>query len=128
MLDAGRRELRRAGSLVAVEPQGFDLIDYLVRHRDRVVTRDDLLDAIWNGRVVSESTLSSRINAARRALNDTGEEQRLIRTFARKGVRFVGEAEKTNTRRRQGLRVLARRDPNCRFPIVRPLRCCRSPI
>ena len=91
MLDADRRELRRAGDLVAVEPQVFDLIDYLVRHRDRVVTRDDLLDAVWNGRVVSESTLFSRINAARRALNDTGDEQRLIRTVARKGLRFVGE-------------------------------------
>jgi len=90
VLDAERRELRRAGALVAVEPQVFDLIDYLLRNRERVVTRDDLLDAVWNGRVVSESTLSSRINAARRALDDTGEEQRLIRTVARKGVRFVG--------------------------------------
>jgi len=96
VLDVDRRELRRAGDLVAVEPQVFDLIEYLVRHRDRVVTRDDLLDAIWNGRVVSESTLSSRINAARRALNDTGEEQRLIRTVARKGLRFVGEVGTTD--------------------------------
>jgi len=91
VLDAERRELRRAGDLIAVEPQVFDMIEFLVRHRDRVVTRDDLLDAIWNGRVVSESTLASLINAARRALNDTGEEQRLIRTVARKGLRFVGE-------------------------------------
>jgi TolB-like protein/cytochrome c-type biogenesis protein CcmH/NrfG len=97
VLDPERRELRRADALIAVEPQVFDLIDYLVRNRERVVTRDDLLDAVWNGRVVSESTLASRINAARRALNDTGEEQRLIRTVARKGVRFVGtvaEAER----------------------------------
>ena len=96
-LDPERRELRRADALIAVEPQVFDLIDFLVRNRERVVTRDDLLDAVWNGRVVSESTLASRINAARRALNDTGEEQRLIRTVARKGVRFVGavaEAER----------------------------------
>jgi len=90
VLDPDRRELRRAGTLVAVEPQVFDLIHFLVRNRDRVVTRDNLLDAIWNGRVVSESTLASRINAARRALNDSGKEQRLIRTVARKGVRFVG--------------------------------------
>jgi len=96
VLDAERRELRRAGDLIAVEPQVFDLIDYLVRNRERVVTRDDLLDAIWNGRVVSESTLASRINAARRALNDTGEKQRLIRTVARKGVRFVGEVGSTD--------------------------------
>ncbi|MBR0830955.1 winged helix-turn-helix domain-containing protein [Bradyrhizobium manausense] len=94
-LDFERRELRRAGTLVALEPQVFDLLTYLVRNRDRVVTRDNLLDAIWNGRVVSESTLASRINAARRAINDTGEEQRLIRTVARKGVRFVGEVVET---------------------------------
>jgi len=93
VLDPDRRELSRAGQPVALEPQVFDLIGYLVRHRDRVVTRDDLLDAIWNGRVVSESTLTSRINAARRALNDSGEEQRLIRTIARKGLRFVGAVE-----------------------------------
>jgi DNA-binding winged helix-turn-helix (wHTH) protein len=91
VLDPSRRELRRADALVAVEPQVFDLIEYLIKHRDRVVTRDDLLDAVWNGRVVSESTLSSRINAARRAINDSGDAQRLIRTVARKGLRFVGE-------------------------------------
>jgi TolB-like protein/cytochrome c-type biogenesis protein CcmH/NrfG len=91
VLDPTRRELRRAEELVAVEPQVFDLLHHLIRHRERVVTRDDLLDAVWNGRVVSESTLTSRINAARRAINDSGEAQRLIRTVARKGVRFVGE-------------------------------------
>ncbi len=93
VLDPDRRELRRAGMLVAVEPQVFDLIDYLIRNRNHVVTRDNLLDAVWNGRVVSESTLASRINAARRALNDSGDEQRLIRTVARKGLRFVGTVE-----------------------------------
>jgi TolB-like protein len=91
VLDPDRRELRRAGMLVALEPQVFDLIDYLVRNRDRVVTKNDLLDAVWNGRVVSESTLATRINAARRALNDSGDQQRLIRTVARKGLLFVGE-------------------------------------
>ncbi|MBR1130523.1 winged helix-turn-helix domain-containing tetratricopeptide repeat protein [Bradyrhizobium iriomotense] len=90
LLDPERRELRRADTLVGLEPQVFDLLTYLVRNRDRVVTRDNMLDAIWNGRVVSESTLTSRINAARRAVGDNGEEQRLIRTVARKGVRFVG--------------------------------------
>ncbi len=92
-LDPHRRELRRSGTLVALEPQVFDLIDYLIRNRHRVVTRDNLLDAVWNGRVVSESTLASRINAARRALNDSGDEQRLIRTIVRRGVRFVGAVE-----------------------------------
>ena len=89
-LDPARRELRRADALIALEPQVFDLLLYLVRNRERVVTRDNLLDAIWNGRVVSESTLTSRINAARRAVNDNGEEQRLIRTVLRRGLRFVG--------------------------------------
>ena len=69
-------------------------IDYLVANRERVVTKDDLLDAVWNGRIVSESTLTSRINAARRALSDSGEEQRLIRTVARKGFRFVGTVKR----------------------------------
>ena len=91
VLDPDRRELRRAGMLIALEPQVFDLIDYLVRNRERVVTKNDLLDAVWNGRVVSESTLATRINAARRALNDSGDQQRLIRTVSRKGLRFVGE-------------------------------------
>ncbi|PIT02964.1 membrane protein [Bradyrhizobium nitroreducens] len=91
VLDAERRELRRARTLIALEPQVFDLLLHLVRNRERVVTRDNLLDAVWNGRVVSESTLTSRINAARRAVDDNGGEQRLIRTIARKGVRFVGE-------------------------------------
>jgi TolB-like protein/Flp pilus assembly protein TadD len=72
-----------------VEPQVFDLLVYLVENRDRVVSKDDLIASIWGGRIVSESTLTSRINAARRALGDSGDQQRLIRTFARKGVRFV---------------------------------------
>ena len=93
LLDPDRRELRRAGELVAVEPQVFDLIDYLVCRRDRVVTKDELLDEIWGGRAVSESTLTSRINAARRALGDSGDEQRLVRTIARKGFRFIGAVQ-----------------------------------
>ena len=78
-----------------LEPQVFDLIAYLVKNRDRVLTKDDLIASVWNGRIVSDSTLSSRINSARKAVGDTGEEQRLIRTYARKGVRFVGEVRET---------------------------------
>jgi DNA-binding winged helix-turn-helix (wHTH) protein/pimeloyl-ACP methyl ester carboxylesterase len=89
VLDADWRELRRAGEPVPVEPQVFDLLLHLVRNRERVVSKDDLLDAVWNGRIVSESTLSSRINAARRAVGDGGAEQGLIRTLARRGFRFV---------------------------------------
>jgi len=79
-LDTARRELRRAGALIALQPQVFDLLEYAIRNRDRVVSKDDLLAAVWNGRIVSESTLSTRINAARSALGDSGEQQRLIRT------------------------------------------------
>jgi adenylate cyclase len=93
VLDTNRRELRGEAGIVRVEPQVFDLIEYLVRHRERVVTRDDLFDAIWKGRIVSEATLSSRISAARSAVGDSGEQQRLIRTLPRKGIRFVGSVQ-----------------------------------
>jgi pimeloyl-ACP methyl ester carboxylesterase/DNA-binding winged helix-turn-helix (wHTH) protein len=89
ILDVDRRELRRGVDLVALEPQVFDLLVYLVRNRDHVVSKDDLIASVWGGRIVSDSTLDSRINAARKALGDSGEQQRLIRTIARKGVRFV---------------------------------------
>jgi TolB-like protein len=89
-LDTDRRELRRGSETVVLQPQVFDLLVYLVRNRDRVVSKDDLIEAIWGGRIVSDSTLTSRVNAARRAVCDTGEEQKLIRTIARKGLRFVG--------------------------------------
>ncbi|MDE1915223.1 MAG: winged helix-turn-helix domain-containing protein [Sphingomonadales bacterium] len=89
-LDTTLRELRRDGVLIALEPQVFDLLHYLVEARDRVVTRDDLIETVWQGRIVSDATLSSRINAARVALGDSGAQQRLIRTLPRKGVRFVG--------------------------------------
>jgi adenylate cyclase len=92
VLDTERRELRRGPVLLSVEPQVFDLLLFLVRNRDRVVGKDDLLASVWGGRIVSESTLASRINAARRAIGDTGEQQRLIRTIIGKGVRFVGQA------------------------------------
>jgi TolB-like protein/tetratricopeptide (TPR) repeat protein len=94
-LDIDRRELKRGSELVAVEPQVFDLLAYLVKNRDRVITKDDLMATIWKGRVVSESTLTSRINSVRKAVGDSGEEQRLIRTYARKGIRFVGEVEES---------------------------------
>jgi TolB-like protein len=99
VLDTDRRELRRGESPVSVQPQVFDLLVYLIENRDRVVTKDDLLKVVWNGRIVSESTLISRINAARRAIGDDGDQQRLIRTIARKGVRFVGEVEKRQVAR-----------------------------
>ena len=90
MLDTARRELRRGSEPIAVEPQVFDLLIYLVQNRDRVVSKSDLIGSVWEGRIVSESTLTSRINAARKAIGDSGEEQKLIRTIARRGFRFVG--------------------------------------
>jgi TolB-like protein/Tfp pilus assembly protein PilF len=90
-LDVDRRELRRAGEHIAIEPQVFDLIVYLLRNRERVVTRDDLIAQIWGGRIVSDSAVTTRINAARRALGDSGAAQTMIRTIARKGVRFVAD-------------------------------------
>jgi len=88
-LDTDRRELRRPGGPVSVEPQVFDVLEFLIQNRDRVVSRDALIEAIWAGRIVSESALTTRINAVRSAIGDTGEEQRLIKTFPRTGVRFV---------------------------------------
>jgi TolB-like protein/Tfp pilus assembly protein PilF len=89
-LDTDRRELRRSGEPIPVEPQVFDLLVFLLRNRDRVVSKDDLIAAIWGGRIVSDSTMTSRINAARKAVGDSGRDQKLIRTIARKGLRFVG--------------------------------------
>jgi len=92
-LETDRRELRRGAALVSMEPQVFDLLAFLVRNRDRVVSKDDLLASVWGGRIVSESTLATRINAARRIIGDSGEQQRLIRTTIGKGVRFVGAVQ-----------------------------------
>ena len=90
-LDTERRELYRGSQPIAVEPQVFDLLIYLMENRDRVVSKDDLIASVWGGRIISDSTLTSRINAARKAIGDSGEDQKLIRTIARKGLRFVGE-------------------------------------
>jgi TolB-like protein len=91
VLDPDRRELTRAAKAVTVGPQVFDLLLYLVQNRDRVVSKDHLLDAVWSGRIVSESTLTSHINAVRKAIGDNGEEQQLLRTVPRKGFRFIGD-------------------------------------
>ena len=95
VLDADLRELSRAGEPIAVEPQVFDLLIFLVENRDRIVTKDDLIEKIWEGRIVSELTLTSRINAARKAVADSGRDQDMIRTIARKGFRFVGDVRET---------------------------------
>jgi TolB-like protein len=91
VLELERRELTRGSEAVSIGPKVFDLLVYLVQNRERVVSKDDLLDAVWGGRIVSESTLTSHINAVRRAIGDSGEEQHLVRTVPRKGFRFVGD-------------------------------------
>jgi pimeloyl-ACP methyl ester carboxylesterase len=91
VLDLDRRELTKAGQPVEIEPQVFDLLAFLLRHRDRVVSRDDVIAGVWGGRIVSESALASRVNAVRRAIGDDGTAQRLVKTIVRKGFRFVGK-------------------------------------
>lgn len=92
MLDIERRELRRSGALRPIEPQVFDLLQFLIENRERVVSRDDIFRAVWRGRIVSDSVLGTRINAARQAIGDDGVRQRLIRTVRGSGFRFVATA------------------------------------
>lgn len=89
--DTDRRELHRGPDVVSVAPQVFDLLDYLICNRERVVSKDDLINAVWNGRSVSDAALTTRLNVARSAIGDCGEEQHLIKTLPRKGFRFVGQ-------------------------------------
>jgi TolB-like protein/Tfp pilus assembly protein PilF len=93
VLDTNTRELRRDSEPVTVEPQVLDILIYLIENRDRVVTRNDLIDSVWHGRNTSDSSLSSRIYAARKAIGDSGRDQKLIRTVARRGLRFIGTLE-----------------------------------
>jgi len=90
ILNVARRELRCGAERIAVALRVFDLLVYLVRNRDRGVTKDDLIASVWGGRIVSESTLTSHVHAVRGAIGDNGEAQRLIRTLSRKGFRSVG--------------------------------------
>jgi TolB-like protein/DNA-binding winged helix-turn-helix (wHTH) protein len=92
-IDLSQHELRRRGKLIHVEPQVFDLVVHLVRNHDRVISKDELIDTIWHGRIISEAALSSRINGARRALGDNGNDQSLIRTLHKRGFRFVGPVQ-----------------------------------
>jgi TolB-like protein len=119
-LDTDRRELHRGAGLISIAPQVSDLLEYLIRNRERVVTKADLLASIWDGRAVSDSALSTRINAVRCAIDDTGEEQRLIRTLPRKGVRFIGavreEQKPAPTQESEGAIVLEHPSPALPLP------------
>ncbi|MGB6396546.1 MAG: winged helix-turn-helix domain-containing protein [Bradyrhizobium sp.] len=92
-IDLSQQELRRLGEPVHIEPQVFDLIVHLARNHDRIVSKDELIETIWNGRIISEAALSSRINGARRALGDNGTDQVFIRTLHKRGFRFVGHVQ-----------------------------------
>ena len=128
VLDTDRRELRCDSHPIAVEPQVFDLLVYLVENRDRVVSKDDLIASVWGGRIVSESTLTSRINAARKAVGDSGEHQKLIRTIAAQRLSL----RRPNVRAEQNAARIGRmpnqRAPPCRCPTGPPSPCFRSPI
>ena len=93
VLDTERRELRCHTKLIPVEPQVFDLLEYLIRNRARVVSKEDVFAAVWHGRIVSESALTSRVNSARNAIGDSGDDQHLIKTLRGKGFRFVGTVQ-----------------------------------
>jgi DNA-binding winged helix-turn-helix (wHTH) protein/tetratricopeptide (TPR) repeat protein len=86
-------ELRRQGTAIPLEPQVFEVLLYLVRHHDRFVSKDEIIDHVWPERYISESALSSRIMSARKAIGDSGKEQRLIRTVHGRGYRFLGAVQ-----------------------------------
>lgn len=115
-LDTHKRELRREGGVVRIEPQVFDLLEYLIRNCDRLVTKDDLIASVWQGRIVSESALTTRLNAARTSIDDSGEHQRLIKTVPRKGFRFIGEVRTDQAAPTAGTTPLA--PATHRFPLI----------
>lgn len=116
-LDTSLREFRADGMPVHLEPQVFDLVRYLIEHRDRVVDREELIESVWDGRIVSDATVSARINAARGAVGDSGATQEVIRTFPRRGFRFVADVEEVEER--QPLRHIEVDD-------AQQVRLCRS--
>ena len=90
-LDTDRRELSRGASVIRLAPQAFDLLVFLIRNRERFVSKDELIEAVWDGRIITDTALTTRLYVARSAVGDTGGRQRLIKTLPRKGFRFVAE-------------------------------------
>src|SRR5262245_9387964 len=121
VLDIGRRELRRAEIVCPIEPQVFDLLHVLIANRDRVVSRDEIFRTVWQGRIVSDSVLGNRINAARKAIGDDGTQQRLIRTLRRHGFRFVGAV-------REGPERSGQAEPNDAISVARKLSLAVLPL
>jgi TolB-like protein/Tfp pilus assembly protein PilF len=118
--DTDRRELHRGANLVSITPQVFDLLDYLIRNRQHVVTKDDLISAVWNGRIVSDAALTTRLNAARHAIGDTGEKQHLIKTLPRKGFRFIGVVQEGSTPATAPASSAAQNDTTAQRPFSPP--------
>jgi len=117
-VDTDRRELKRGGEPIALAPQVFDLLIYLLQSRDRIVSKDDLVTNVWAGRIVSDSAIDSRINAVRKAVGDSGEQQKFIRTFARKGIRFVGDVVERDADDAESLRGAAIIDGRPTFAVL----------
>ena len=116
VLDTDKRELRRGADAVSVAPQVFDVLDYLIRSRDRVVGKDDLVTAIWEGRIISDAALTTCLKAVRSAIGDSGEGQRLIKTLPRKGFRFVGRVREEHGRTLDGETPVAPPRPALALP------------
>jgi DNA-binding winged helix-turn-helix (wHTH) protein len=91
LLDTEGFRLTANGEEIAVEPQVFALLQFLIENCERVVSKDEIIEHVWDGRIVSDGTLNSRINSARRAVGDDGKVQAVIKTFPRRGFRFVAE-------------------------------------
>lgn len=90
-LDLESSELRCSGAVKRVEPQVFRLLHFMIENRDRVLSRDDLIDGVWNGRIVSDAAIGTRINAVRRAVGDDGRRQAIVQTLPKRGFRFVAD-------------------------------------
>src|ERR1019366_9181197 len=117
LLDPERRELLRGTELVEVEPQVFDLLLYLIRNRRRVVSKDDLITAVWGPHnQVANATIDSRVMTARQAVGDSGRTQSLIRTYPRKGIRFVGTVEEEEEHEPVPVDAAAAKDPQSSVP------------
>ncbi len=126
-LDTDQRELRHRDTPVPITPQVFDLLDHLVRNRERVVSKDELINSIWHGRAVTDSALTTRINAVRVALGDDGKNQRLIKTLPRKGFRFVAEVREESSAKSSSKTIRLRQNSrNFCYPTNLQLRCSLS--
>ena len=116
VLDTESYQLQRLGTEVPVEPQVFELLCLLAENAGKLVSKDALIERVWNGRIVSEATISARINAARTAVGDNGKTQAVIRTVQRRGLQLVAPvSSNTSTRTPSGNSTEARGPTAARF-------------